>query len=203
MDRTRICVGSSIGLESAEKSLLNAVLPEDAASYSDAKPEIPVPASDSPVSTHEGWQPLATVEIGSLFVLGVATLSLLFLKSLAEEGGKRFWDAIVALHRRVAARNKALRLRGLQVRLTFARHRNGELEVIVTVPDALYRDGAQLVGLIQESLTEMPEATWESATVVQEDEHALSQPGRGRSDTLLLHGFVGASRVTWLALRKH
>lgn len=110
MDRTRICVRSSIPLESAEKSLLNAVLPRDAASYADAKPEIPIPASDSPVTTHEGWQPLATIEIGSLFVVGIATLSILFLKSLAEEGGKRFWDAIVALHRRVAARSKAQRL---------------------------------------------------------------------------------------------
>jgi hypothetical protein len=124
-------------------------------------------------------------------------LPALFLKGLAEEGGKEFWDAIVALHRKVATRIKGRPLGGLQTRLKPRRYRGVPIEVVLTLPNALYQNPDPLASLIRQCWKSLPEYQRAAEAMIDadldrgEEEHTL------KDRSIAIHGLVRGNRPNW------
>jgi hypothetical protein len=182
-------VVTSIPLTGDEESALAALVPF-ATLDSGALATVPAEA-DEQVAPGAGWQPSFGLDTQAIFVVILAQLTVSFIKALGEDSGKKFWDGLLALHRKVAERFHVFPLRGLQTRLRPRRYKGVPVEIVLTLPHALYTDPTPLARVIRRAWASLPQ--YETAAEALIDAAAATLARK----RVVIHGLVHGGTTAW------
>jgi hypothetical protein len=192
-------IRASTVLASDEKELLSDLL-QGISLYHDERllSPLPPPPPDSSISASDGtWQPDFGFDLQTVLTLLLAPLPALFLKSLAEETGKKFWDGILALHKKIAARKKATPLRGLQTRLRTRSYKGIPIDVVLTMPNALYMDPEPMAEIIKQCWASLPEYQRAAEAMIDTSLGKLGSKDELRDKAVVIHGVVRSNKPNW------
>jgi len=188
---------SSVPLSTEEKKLILPLLPsETVVVTSPGRPrQLPPVHSNDDMATDVLWEADFGLDLRTLFNICLVGLPVIFLKSLAEESGKKFWAAAMALHRKVSARNQGQHVGagGLQVCLRPRRQAGlAATEFVLTMPEALYADAGRLSIIVHMAWQKYEEHDREARDMLRNGSDA-SRAHIGVS----VHALVREAQTTW------
>ena len=85
----------------------------------------------------------------TIFALAIAPLPAFFLKSMAEEAGKRFLQAVVEAYHRLGKRKTTVPLTSFQVSFGLDRRADSVVDIRITVTSALHWKPESLAAVLQ------------------------------------------------------